>query len=433
MATAPTREFSLKNATDLFKIEFVPRSETMYNSETVLNGRIKKTYDFVGKQKNVETHLSFQGGVGSGILPVAGTARYKQAVLTAQKVYARAQVEREAIKAASSDKGAFRKALNEVTKKTVESFIRNDARILFGDGTGVLGKGDGTGTNVTGAGSEANPYVLTFPAAQWNEANFEEEDLVQVVTGLDASNQGGAMEGADSVANLLRIVDVNHANRQVKVVGTSTRLAALAGAGPLAATDGLCMQRSYLREPQGLKGVLTPYAGVTQLYGIDIQRRWSAFTKNANGIGPSTDMMNEVMLGVEKKCGKVPNLIIQSYTQYQNVLALLEDKKRYPIPNRNLVKGKELVGKFGFEGVEFMSTKGAIAMVPDRFCQEDRIYFLNDNFIERCHRPDFGWFDDDGTIFMRVNDSDEYEARYGGYYENMITPTFHGVIYGLAV
>ena len=177
MATAPTREFSLKNATDLFKIEFVPRSETMYNSETVLNGRIKKTYDFVGKQKNIETHLSFQGGVGSGILPVAGTARYKQAVLTAQKVYARAQVEREAIKAASTDKGAFRKALNEVTKKTVESFIRNDARILFGDGTGILGKGDGAGTNVTGAGSEANPYVLTFPAAQWNEANFEEEAL----------------------------------------------------------------------------------------------------------------------------------------------------------------------------------------------------------------------------------------------------------------
>ena len=93
--------------------------------------------------------------------------------------------------------------------------------------------------------------------------------------------------------------------------------------------------------------------------------------------------------------------------------------------------GDAFVGTF--QGVEFMSTRGPIGIFVDRFCQDDRIYFLNDNFIERHHRPDFGWFDDDGTVFLRTADSDDYEARYGGYYQNYIVPTAHGCLYGLAV
>ncbi|MCK5666375.1 MAG: hypothetical protein KAI17_22950, partial [Thiotrichaceae bacterium] len=83
--------------------------------------------------------------------------------------------------------------------------------------------------------------------------------------------------------------------------------------------------------------------------------------------------------------------------------------------------------------VEFMSTRGPIGIFADRFCDDDRMYFLNDNFIEVHHRPDFGWFDDDGTVFLRESNSDEDSARYGGYFQNYITPTAHGVLTGLAV
>jgi hypothetical protein len=317
--------------------------------------------------------------------------------------------------------------------------MRNSSRILFGDGTGILGKGDATGTNVSGSGSSADPFIVTFPVAGWKEAVWEEEDLVQVVTGLNAANAGGAQEGGLTTTNLLLVSEVLPATRQVKLVGTSARLTALSAAAPLAATDGFCMQRSYLdkdglpAEPMGLKGVITPYAGVTSLYGIPLQRRWSALSQNALGVGITTDLMNTIMLGVEKKFGKCPNLIMTSYAQFQNFLALLEDHKRYELANRNVVQGKELKGKFSFSGVEFMSTRGPVGVFTDRFCEDDRIYFLNDNFIQRKHRPGFGWFKEDGTIFMRVQDEDSYEARYGGYYENVITPTAHGCLYGLAI
>lgn len=431
MAAEP-KEFSLSSATDLFLIDYQKRSDNMYNSDNVLDGRIKKSYSFVGKQKNIETHLSFSGGQGSGKLPLAGTARYKQATIFAKKVYGRAQIEREAIQAASTDKGAFRRATQEVVRKCVEGYMRNGSRILFGDGTGILGKGDATGANISGNGSVGTPYVVTFPVGQWKEASWEEEDLVQVVTGLDASNQGGAAEGGITTTNLLLVVDVDPDTRAVSLTGTSAILAGDVGSA-LPADTGFCMQRSYLEEPEGLKGILTPYAGTTEQYGIPIQRRWSSHTLNANGEGITTGLMNTIMLKVEKKFSSCPNMIVTSFEQFQNCLDLLEDQKRYTLGNRNLEKGKTLKGQFSFTGVEFMSTRGAIGIFADRFCDEDRMYFLNDNFIHRYHRPGFGWFKEDGSVFMRVQDEDDYEARYGGYYQNFITPSAHGVIYGLAV
>src|SRR5687768_11523815 len=99
-------KFSLTDTSAMFLTLFEGRSANMYNSENVLEGRIKKNYKFVGKQMNLETQLSFAGGVGAALLPVANTSKVEQQVVTAKKVYARCLVDRESLKAASSSKGA---------------------------------------------------------------------------------------------------------------------------------------------------------------------------------------------------------------------------------------------------------------------------------------------------------------------------------------
>jgi hypothetical protein len=135
------------------------------------------------------------------------------------------------------------------------------------------------------------------------------------------------------------------------------------------------------------------------------------------------------MLEVQRKSGKVPNLIMCSFTQYRKLLNVLEDQKQYIVEPRS----PELQGKVSFRGVEFMSSAGAVGVFPERFIEDDRMYFLNDNYIEVKHRPDFGWFDDDGSVFLRTASQDAYEARYGGYLEAYIVPSFQGVISGLAI
>lgn len=410
-------QFNLTEQTDLFKINYYKKSENMYNSYNVLHGRIKKRYDFTGKQRFVSTPLSFSGGVGSGSLPTANGGDYKGAIILSKKVYATAEIDRESIKASANNAGAFVQATRETVKKTVESYMRNCSRILFGDGSGILGReGDGA-TNIVKVGSV---YTVTF-SSSFHAENFEERDYVQYVTGMAAApdNTGGTAD-----ATLLEVTEVRPALNQVDFTEISVNATLTADVGaPLPADSGFAMQGSYLNDPSGLLGVENASG---TLYNIAIQRRWQMFSKDAGGTGITVDKMNETMLEVERTFGKVPNLIICHYTQFRNILALLEDQKVYNLPNRNMA------GNLSFETIEFMSTRGKVAITVDRFCPEDKVYFLNDNYIECHHRPDFGWFDDDGTVFLRKTGSDAYDARYGGYYENFITPTAHGVLKNLA-
>jgi len=394
-------QFSLTTATNLFKTKFGKLSDNTYNSANVLLGRAKKTFDFTGKQKFVPVPLSFSGGVGSGTLPTSNVNSVDDALITAKKVYATTEIDREAIYAAQNDEGAFVRMTKFAVQRAVESYMRNMSRILWGDGTGLLGVIDAGGVVDNGGGN----YTLTITAASWKEANFEEKDYVNIETGN---------------TDLFEIEEVDPDN-------TAITVQRITGSQVPVATDEIFMQGSEDNDPQGLKGVLEATSG--SLYTIPVQRRWRSTLVDAAAAGLTTDAMNETMLEVQRKCGKVPNLIVTSFTQYRKLLNILEDQKQYVIEPRS----PELKGKVSFRGVEFMSSAGPVGVFADRFCPDDQMAFLNDNYISMEHRPGFGWFDDDGTVFLRKSDSDAYEARYGGYLEIYIPPTFHGLLDNLAV
>lgn len=393
--------FSLTSASNLFKIKYGKLSDNVYNSANVLLGRVKKSYNFTGKQIFVPVPQSFQGGVGSGSLPTANSATYEDAIITAKKVYAVCQIDRESIKASMNDEGAFVQGTKHIVQKTVESYMRNMSRILFGSGDGSLGTFSGN------AGGSAAAPTLTILAASWKEANWEEKDYVNVNT----------------LSSLFEVTAVNPTTRVVT-------LSRISGADDLTAigvgTHTVYMQNSKDNDPMGLKGALDATSG--NLYTIPVGRRWQAVQEAAGGAGIVPDLMNKVMLDVQRKSGKVPNLIVTSFAQYRKLLNQLEDQKEYQLDPR----ASDLKGKISFRGVEFMSSAGPVGVFPERFCEDDRMYFLNDNYIEMFHRPGFGWFDDDGTVFLREASSDAYSARYGGYLESYIVPSFHGVLSGLS-
>jgi len=403
-------KFNLDDVSALFKIKYEKLSENVYNSANVLLGRVKKSYNFTGKQMSIAIPQSFAGGVGSGSLPKANKATYGDAQITSKKMYARVQIDRETIKAALSDEGAFVRATKEVVQKAVESFMRNLSRALFSDGSGELGKIADLATDKSGTGTAVDPFVVTISAASFKEANFEERDLVNI----------------NQETTLLEIVAVDPDTRQVSLVGSSTILDT-----GTATNVSIFMQGSENNDPEGLK-ILDKSIGDAPSYGIPVARRWSAQKKDAASAAISTDMLNEMMLKVKKASGKSPNLIVCSFKQYEKILNLLEDQKRYTVATRAGLKSKS-GADISFSGVEFMSVDGPVGIFPERFVEDDRIYLLNDNHIHIHHRPGFGWFDDDGTVFLREAESDSYEARYGGYLQVYINPCFHGVISNLSV
>ena len=421
---ASERLFSLTEASALFKIKYEKLSENVYNSANVLLGRCKKSYNFTGKQLNISVPQSFSGGVGSGSLPKANTAIYGDAQITSKKMYAIVELDRETIKAALSDEGAFVRATKEVVQKGVESFMRNLSRCLFNDGTGLLGTSeevsDGHARDLVAANSDGD---IVVPIASMKEANFEERDLVDVIVSSSAASGGGTTISA------VEIVAVDTDNDTVTLSKSKVATGNFQDGSSNPKAASIYMQGSKDNDPQGLKGVCDATTGTK--YNISVARRWKSHQKDAGASAISSDLLNEMMLNVKKKSGKSPNLIITSFKQYEKILNLLEDQKRFTVPTRAGLKSKS-GADISFSGVEFMSVDGPVGIFPERFCEDDRVYFLNDNQIHIHHRPDFGWFDDDGTVFLRKSDSDAYEARYGGYLQIYINPCFHGVLTNLS-
>ena len=330
-------KFNLQDVNALFKIKYEKLSENVYNSANVLLGRVKKSYNFTGRKLQITVPQSFSGGVGSGSLPKANAAKYSAAEIEAKKVYAVVDIDRETIKASLSSEGAFVQATKEVVKKGVESFMRNMSRILFNDGSGSLGSVADLATDLSGAGSDASPYVLTI--ADMKEANFEEKDLVQIDS---------------ETTDPLEIIEVDPDNSQIKLVGSSAILAT-----GTATNVKIHMQGSKDNDPDGLKGVIQKSDGRSSSYGIAHGRRWESVvvdqkTLNA-GVAQdlTTDMLNEVMLKVKKKCGKSPNLIVCSYKQYEKLLNLLESTKQFTVPTRANLKSKS-GADISFSGISFV-------------------------------------------------------------------------------
>lgn len=358
--------WNLTDATNLFKIKYGKLSENTYNSASVTLSRVKKSFDFTGKRMDVAVPLSFSGGVGAGSLPAPNYGTVEDAQITAKKVYAVTQIEREAIKASATDEGAFVRMTKHAAERAVSSWMRFASHILFGDGTGSIADGDGS-TNVSGSGTSGDPYVVVLDS-DTKDANVEERDFWNY----------------DTETTALEVVSYVASTKTVSLVGTSSGLAALSGSGPVPQGTYFHMQNSKDAVPEGLKGVLD--ATSSTKYAISIGRRWQAVQKAAGGSGLTPDLLNEVMLDVQKNSGKVPNLIVMSFVQYRKILNQLEDQKQYIVEPR----ASDLKGRVSFKGVEFMSSAGAVPMFPERFVEDDRVYLLNDNFISAIHRPDFG-------------------------------------------
>lgn len=404
MGTNLETAFNLTDLDALFKIKYGKYHDNVFNTATPAWNEIKKTSDFVGKKLELPVPLGYKGGVGSGTLPETNNAEYGDLIMFRKKMYATDQVDRETIMAASSDIGAFTRAMAECIKKTVEADVWNHTRVLFGNGDGSLGTVDSVTDN--GSGN----YDVVINSATWKEANFEENMFVNFGSGTDLFD-------VQSVTPSTRTVVV-----QRQAGGTNIPTAA----------DVCYMQGSKDNDPHGLKQVTD--ATSSTLYNITVGRKWQSYQEDVSSLGLTTDLMNKVMTRIEKKVGTPPNMIVTSYIQYEKLLNLLEDQKRYQLYSQSPKGYEKMQGVMSFNGIQFMSSRGAIRIFPDKFCEDDRVYFLNTNYITYHRAPNHGWVKEDigGNGYLRVAGEDKFEARLATYGNLLIIPTFQGRIKGLA-
>jgi len=391
---------------NLMKETFGTLQEQQFNKNNPIMGRAKKKNDFDGEFHSFPVEQSIGGGVSAGSLGRSSRNKNLRAQLRRKKLYGTVSIDRETMKTARGGASAFVTMTSYAVKKLTESFSRNiERQVTLNDLTGAGKLADVVAAS--GTGTELDPHVLELNADAVME-QFEEGDVVHLNT-----------DSTDATA--CEIVEVSLDPKSISIIGTP--------AVAPAAADEVYMQFSRDNELPGLQGVLKATTGTYK--NIAIGRRWKATQEDASGAAISTALINKVISALEKTCGESPAFLLASYEQYNALLDLHEDQKRYNMPARGLASSK---ANISYSGIEVMVGSGAIPVLRSRFVPASEIYILNDNKMHlKCAPGGFEWFDEDGTVFLRDAVEDKYNARYGGYADFYVNPHFQAIIFDLAV
>ena len=420
MAGRRTWTYTQSTENALFKVAYGKHNAMAFNQRSVLYGRIKKKTNFKGKQMESSIRLSYGGGRGSGRLPRASRALYKTITLTTKKLYHRLSIDNETFEASKSSVGAFvnmSKEPMEVARIAFSNLL--ERQIVLGDltGTGKL--------FVTAA--DATHDAVNASSEETADASAATVTLVLTSATIDAVVEEGDVLDLYSQGTNTRL-----GTGEVRSYDEDTRalvLRALTDVAAVTAGVDFYLQNSKDAELSGLQGVLTATTGTYK--GIAIGRRWEAYQQAADGTSAVADrikkQLNKAILQIIKRCGEAPTLLMCDHEVYTQILDEFEGIKRVQIPAR----GKGLKGQVGYAALEYVSPQGTIPVVFNRYVPAGQLYLLNENKIELCMRAAPQWLDRDGTVFLREQDLDSYEARYGLYTDLFIQPFYQGIITGL--
>jgi hypothetical protein len=415
--------YNMSDQAFLFKETWSEISKNHYNSDTPILARVKKKYDLQGVKDHVSVPLTESGGVGglvSGYLPEAGGETGDQMEITAKDLVAVARMDRKAMKSALTDKGAWEKFTVRPVKKTVESYDTVCNILWHGDGTGRLCQTAADGY-VSGG---ATAPILQIASTGGPTIEFFERWLIR-------GHQINIGNAADSTVEdgIFTITAVDVANKRVTLKRVSGSLDLSSGTN----ADGryVYIQNLFKAAPMGLFGTVSATSG--NIYTIPFDADvWGSLRYDAAGAPPSVSLLNYVAnvhsTRIPDEC--FPDFILTSPELWAEFANIPELQKAIQLMPRDGKLTTEY--GFGFAGLSFTTPSGkVIPIVKDKHCWKNKLYGLYSDSMYMHHLPDHGWWDEDGRVFMRVPNRPWYEGTYGGFFENVLHPTFQFEIYGM--
>ncbi len=410
--------YSVSNNGFLFKETYSELSRNHYNSATVILGRTKKKYDLQGTKDHVAIPQGQAGGFGglqNGYLPEGGSESGGQIEITAKDVVGEAVIERKAMKAAMTDRGAFARFTQRPVQKCVESYDSGCNLLWHLDGTARLGKTLASGAYISGGATAPIIELRSDMTGADGEYNFMERWFSKNLQ-VNIGNAGDT--GVEDAVYTVTSVDTT--NKRITLSRKTGSFDASAGAN----ARYVYIQNMFKAAPQGFAGTLIPTTGTIYTLAYDAAS-WGSLLYDANGAPPSISMINKQFNIQTTRVDEedLPNFILTSPEIWAILSDIKEGDKRITIGPRD--KNLSIEEGFGFSGIAYTTPKGkTIPIIADKHCKKTRMYGIYDEVMYMHHLPDHGWWDEDGKVFMRVPNRPWYQATYGGHFENVIHPTF---------
>lgn len=364
----------------ILKEVYEKQIQDQLQNDVVALKRIEKTSDGVtetsgGKYVDFPIRVRRNHGIGyraeGGQLPAAGQQGYAEVHVPLRYGYGRFRLTGQAMKMSDTNEKAFARTLQEEQTGLKDDLVKDSARVIYGDGSGLLTMINDTATSATHA-------VLS---TQYLE--------VGMIVDVQVASTG--------VTVLLNTTVDTISGLNVTFGGSFTG----------ATTQGVYRQGNRSNEPSGFANIIAD-SGTLHTVDPASEPKWKATVK-ANGGTPralSEGIMIETCDDVRVQGGKV-SVIFTGLGVRRAYFNLLTQQRRYS-------NTKEFAG--GFQGLAFHYGK-EIPVVEDVDCPPNKAWFADESEFTVYQSEDWHYADDDGNILKWVRDYDSWEGFMRRYWE----------------
>lgn len=373
---------------DIIKNAYLPAFENQLTTEaSPFLEKIKKV-PLMSSEIVASAPVGFNGGVGFGgpesaATPDSGPQLYKGFKTSAHDLYVNIEISDKTVKLASNNQGAMMNALDHEIKSAYTAAEFNLGRVLFGNGTGILGA-------ITASASAATTIYVS------NCATVREGMIIDAYANTSATASGTAPATAGArVLSVNREYDDDNKGYAVALDKAVTAATALTSASATAiGTYGfVTLQKSYKREFTGLGAVMDD--AVTSIYGV---------TKSSNiwvkpTVIDANHALGDIVLydGVKKaqdyKNAKIDMILMgdDAFKAYQT----------YMRTNNTVYVDKTMKFKGGAVGYTVVVGNREVVVVNERFVPSTEAWGVATSDWE-LHHTQLGFADQGGSDFTLV-------------------------------
>lgn len=345
-----------------------------------LLSKIKQTTNNVyGNEIVKATSYGISGGVSAGseegALPKAMNKRYSQFRVSLKNLYGTLEITDKAIRCSQNSAGAFVNLLNEEMESLIKSSTFNLGRMLYGDGSGVLGK-------VIESTEEGQDYFKVDSVK-----NFAVNQLCRFLNSVGTTYNSTHTDD-------VRILNIDRENNTIY-----TNFACLED-------DMKNLKIASLGFNKEITGLGAIFGTTTTLYGLNREsNKWlKPYTKTDIGTISESAMQTAIDEINEVSGADIDFIACSSKVRryYQECMSTY--KKNIDV--------MDLQG--GFRALSY----NGIPVVNDRFIPDDTMYLLTTKDFEMCQLGDWEWIEgNDGRIIRQKEGYPVYTATLVKYAE----------------
>lgn len=361
----------------------------------------KESGTWEGRRVEYPLNVSRNQGVmftsENGTLPSAGQQGYASHQIPIRYCHGRIQLSIQVIKASRSSKGAFKRAMDQEMRGLIRDLATDRNRVMFGSGDGVLAfVNDSTPSGAASVGIDSPGGV----AGSVNGTRFLQPGMI--VAFLNPT--GPALRTAP-IRTVSSITDGNTA------VFDSAPDASVADDDLIVraatTTTSALGDTASEKEAMGLLGLIDDGTYVTTLHNISRTTYpiFQSYVLPAVGALSADIIQRGIDVADQKGEGEIAHLICH-HSVRRAYLALMEADRRYIGANLKNPDAGTIAAKLGDV------TYNAIPMIVDKDAPYGIMFGCDPATFTRWVEVEGEWADDDGTVLLRVLNSDAYEARY---------------------